>query len=328
MSTDNNIPQEAVTQSINEQLIAVLRPVLHSLPLEVVKAATPAEARGGDITDEAAAKWVKETAPDQVLALMGPLSLESFPKEDISKFLSEIDLSEYIEDQGLISYEEAQEWVKNHVPLSDMYSTQDLIKHLKECSRSSEIFDSSELAQLFHMADDKPEMDELYDYHEIGEFISDRDIGDFVDSETLSEWVCDNVYLADLIDDHYGWDDAAEVVSSHVSLDTVANEYAESDVEEWVKGEYDALSKYDVSEFRQHFCNECITLGQVYSKSDIMDYVQDYEVTEWYHPEMIQANLSPSDIFTTTQMLENLDRVFKGMQERVRELTNRQAVNN
>jgi hypothetical protein len=196
------------------------------------------------------------------------------------------------------------------------------------------------------MSDDKPEMDELYDYHEIGEFITDRSIGDFIDDEVLMDYVTDSVYLADLIDDYYGWDDAVEAVSTHVSLSQVAEQYDESDVEDWVKHEYDALSKYEVREFRQRFCDECITLDQVYSKSDIREYVQGiaindvydesqireyvqgYGVTEWYHPEMVRDNHEPSDFFTPAQMLENLDRVFKGMQERVRELTNRQVVNN
>lgn len=297
MSTDNNNP----TQSINEQLIAVLRPVLHSLPLEVVKAAIPAEARDSGFNFKGVNK--SDVVPALERAWDCKLTLDDlFPADLILDYMNE-----YIADQGLMSHEEAQEHVKDHVPLGDMYSTEELIEHLRESSRAGEIFDSNQLAQLFHMADDKPEMDELYDRDEIGEFITDRDISDFIDSDTLAEHVTDSVYLADLIDDYYGWDDAVEAVSSHVSLSEVAEQYGESDIREYVQG---------------------IAINDVYDESQIREYVQGYGVTEWYHPEMVRDNHEPSDFFTPAQMLENLDRVFKGMQERVRELTNRQVVNN
>jgi hypothetical protein len=98
MSTDNNN-----TQAINKQLIAVLRPVLHSLPLEVVKAAIPAEAKSAKITDEAGAKWVKETAPDQVLGLMGwPSPGDMFSKEELIGYVRRFWSTEIFEPEEFI----------------------------------------------------------------------------------------------------------------------------------------------------------------------------------------------------------------------------------
>lgn len=308
MSTDNNNP----TQSINDQLIAVLRPVLHSLPLEVVKAAIPAEAKGSgvdltsvnksDVVDTLEKVWNCKLTLDDL-----------FPADYIRDYMDE-----RIDDLGLISHEEAQEHVKEHVPLGDMYSTEELIEHLRESSRAGEIFDSAQLVRLFRMADDQPDMDELYDYEEIKEFIADHGVENFIDDDTLGEYVSENLYLVDLIDEYYGWNDAVEAVSTHVPFDRVAEQYGESDVEEWVKGEYNALSKYDVTEFRRHFSNECITPVQVYSQSDIREFVQEYGITEWYDVDLIRDNYNPSDLFTVAQMLEDLSREFGRLQDRLR----------
>ena len=63
----------------------------------------------------------------------------------------------------------------------------------------------------------------------------------------------------------------------------------------------------------QHFSFSGIV--NQYDKSDIMNYVQCYEVTEWYHPEMIRANLNPSDIFTAEHMLADLTKMFEKLQQ-------------
>ena len=401
MSTDNNIPQEAVTQSINEQLIAVLRPVLHSLPLEVVEAAIPAEARiNGNLVDDAAAKWVKETAPDQVLALMGPLSLESFPKEDIiahvrrhySKEIFEptelLSLLDYeINGTGRITEEKVCDWVENFgsqsaetwiqnaspsevfelmawdsewverelvaalgeamgrsLDILDLFSSSDISEFLSEINLSEYLYGSDLAEALVEVCDfddivsaandwdvecwirnqdlddwmeNFPHEDRqtwmlenlgMLESEDIINFLrnegTDIQITDLYGDDQIMEWVTDNWYLPDLIDNHYDWSDALEAVITHASSQTIGEAVTEHFSFSEIADQYGQRVVKDYIDYYIH--EENLSIDKVFSKTEIMNYVQCYEVTEWYHPEMIRRNLSPTDIWSVTQTLESL----------------------
>jgi hypothetical protein len=151
MSTDNNIPQEAVTQSINEQLIAVLKPVLHALPLEVVRAAIPAEARSGDINSVSKEDIIAHVRrhyskqifePEEFISLVDwyitvkgvsvhdmfkHSSIESiFHEDDICEFIGDLDMDEvaqHVPEWKLVNWIKESHLTEQALELSD-------IKHL------------------------------------------------------------------------------------------------------------------------------------------------------------------------------------------------------